>query len=449
MATGRFDGTCDGDGHLRGGWSKPDAKEGGAPSPFDLAPVLPQPVLLVLTRTQSRAFAPRPRPKGSPEVVGFFEKNERCTEALAWPEVFGAATPEAEQKLNKALVRDRWILASHEEEAQLKACVTGDRIAASQSFEVTFNDKSVVSVSFSVIGRAEAGTHPWDPGAASEETYDAMTGARVTKANLLAPTPRAKHALDALLGRCLAQGFPPEVAGDMKEKFTADNPHLLVRIVPRGLLFAGQGYPPPLRNLEGQGPTITWSAPSRPAPSRAMRAWHASGRTRSRQRRVTTRAARERFKPALGPSPRQVASPRPAGQRPSASSSARGRPRGRAGRTNLRPVRAVREPTPYAGPGTTGRTRDPCRRTRQDDFRYTPGIATAQNPGRAARRGGSRRGGQTIPLSAISRSRSGASAARMRQATGPWRLGRTERPPRSPRYALDPRPARRAVRRQS
>ena len=156
--------------------------------------------------------------------------------------MFGAATPEAEQKLNKALVRDRWILASHEEEEQLKACVTGDRIAASQSFEVTFNDKSVVSVSFSVIGRAEAGTHPWDPGAASEETYDAMTGARVTKANLLAPTPRAKHALDALLGRCLAEGFPPDVAGDMKEKFTADNPHLAVRIVPRGLLFAGQGY---------------------------------------------------------------------------------------------------------------------------------------------------------------------------------------------------------------
>ena len=260
VATGRLDGTCDADGHLRGGWSKVDAREGGAPTPFDLAPVLPQPTLLVLTRTQARAFPPRPRPKGSPEAVGFFEKNERCTETLAWPEVFGAATPEAEQKLNKALVRDRWILASHEEEEQLKACVTGDRIAASQSFQVTFNDKSVVSVSFSVIGRAEGGTHPWDPGAASEETYDTMTGARVTKADLLATTPKAKHALDALLGRCLAEGFPPDVAGDMKEKLSSDNPDLAVRILPRGLLFAGQGYAPPLRNLEGQGPTIAWSA---------------------------------------------------------------------------------------------------------------------------------------------------------------------------------------------
>jgi hypothetical protein len=260
VPTGRFDGTCDPDGHLRGGWSKVDAKDGGATTSFDLAPVPSQPTLLVLARKRSRSFAPRPRPKDQPENTGFFEKNERCTETIAWPEAFGAATPDAEQALNKALVRDRWVLASKDEEAQLTACKTGDRLSASQSFDVTFNEKGVLAVSFSVVGRAEGGTHPWDAGAASDEAYDATTGARVTRADLLATTPKAKTALGALLGRCVAKAFPPDAQDLVKDKLSPDNADMLVRLLPRGLAFAGQGYPPPARALEGQGPTIAWSA---------------------------------------------------------------------------------------------------------------------------------------------------------------------------------------------
>ncbi len=87
-----------------------------------------------------------------------------------------------------------------------------------------------------------------------------MTGARVTKDDLLLTTAKAKTALGALLDRCVAKAFQSDEVDFVKEKISPGNPDMLVRLLPRGLAFAGQGYPPPARVLEGQGPTISWSA---------------------------------------------------------------------------------------------------------------------------------------------------------------------------------------------
>ncbi len=46
----------------------------------------------------------------------------------------------------------------------------------------------------------------------------------------------------------------------MLEKVSLDNPALLALPTRDGLQLAALGYAPPARVLEGNGPTITWSA---------------------------------------------------------------------------------------------------------------------------------------------------------------------------------------------
>ncbi|WP_437812607.1 hypothetical protein [Sorangium sp. So ce1078] len=254
-ATGRFAGSCRADGHIVGTWTSP----GGTSLPFDLASVGARDVLLVATKKRARRFPPQPNPEEPPGLIGFFEPGEPCSEELAWPEVFGAATPGAEVAINRSLESSAWVFRP-EDEGSLRACKRGARMAASRTFEVALNEKALLGIRSRDAMRYEGGTHPWDPGGERWHVLDARTGAPVTE--LLDRSPSAKKALRPLLDRCLAPFTfgDPALIETLRERVSLDDPGLLVMPTPAGLKLAGTGYAPPLRALEGDGPTLTWAA---------------------------------------------------------------------------------------------------------------------------------------------------------------------------------------------
>ena len=263
--SGHFAGTCDADGHLRGNWNKPGDAQTLA---FDLQPIDARDEMIVATRRKGRRFAPKAKPGAAPPPGGgfSFEPKEACTEDLAWPEIFGARSPQDELTMNRALTNDRWVLPEGSGGAQLRACLVGERVTVSRKFEVLLNRNGIFAVRQLEIARYEGGTHPWDPGVETWLAFDTRTGAAITKKDLLPSGKPAAAALGKLLDRCLISYVKDAVGGDaaaladMRERVSLGNLALLVSPSDRGLHFAATGYAPPARVLEGEGPTITWPA---------------------------------------------------------------------------------------------------------------------------------------------------------------------------------------------
>ena len=259
--TGRFDGQCSPDGHLRGTWQKPQNNESLA---FDLAPIELRDEMIVATRRKIRRFPPRPRT--TPHTDGGFEFDAKdpCTDEVRWPEIFGARSPQDERAINKALTNDAWVFTEPGGDAQLRKCVIGERAEGHRTFEILLNRNGLFAVREVDSTRFE-GTHPWDPGPESWLAFDTRSGATIAKRDLLPTAKPAAAALTRLLDRCTADYLHDAVgdisaAADMKERVTLDNLALLVLPTDKGLHFAANGYPPALRVLEGEGPTIAWSA---------------------------------------------------------------------------------------------------------------------------------------------------------------------------------------------
>ncbi len=262
--SGRFAGTCDADGHLRGNWGKPGEAQTLA---FDLQPIDARDEVIVATRRKGRRFPPKAKAGAPPPAGGFaFEPKEACTEDLAWPEIFGARSPQDELTINQALTNDRWVLPESSGGAQLRACLVGERATASRKFEVLLNRSGIFAVRQQEVARYEGGTHPWDPGVETWLAFDTRTGAAITKKDVLPSAKPAAAALGKLLDRCLVAYVKDVVGGDaaalpeMRERVSLGNLALLVLPADRGLHFAATGYAPPARVLEGEGPTIIWAA---------------------------------------------------------------------------------------------------------------------------------------------------------------------------------------------
>ena len=278
--SGRFAGSCDADGHLRGTWGKPGDAQTLA---FDLQPIDPRDEMIVVTRRKGRRFAPKPNPAAPPRGGFSFEPKEACTEDLTWPEIYGARSPQDEVNINRALTNDLWVLPEVSGGAQLRTCLVGERVTASRKFEVLLNRSGLFAVRQLEIARYEGGTHPWDPGVETWLAFDTRTGATITKKDLLPTAKPAAAALGKLLDRCLAAYVRDAVSGDaaaladMRERVSLGNLALLVLPTDRGLHFAATGYAPPARVLEGEGPTITWAAllgaGALPAEGTVARAW--------------------------------------------------------------------------------------------------------------------------------------------------------------------------------
>ncbi|CAN5876483.1 hypothetical protein BH11MYX4_BH11MYX4_53680 [soil metagenome] len=278
--SGRFTGTCEADGHLRGTWSKPGDAQ---PLAFDLEPIPPRDEMVVATRRKARRFAPKPSPGARPAGGFAFEPKAACVEEVTWPEIYGARTPQDEIAINRALTNDAWVLAESSGGAQLRACLVGERVTASRSFEVLLNRSGIFAVRERETTRYEGGTHPWDPGVETWLAFDTRTGAAIGKKDLLPAGKPATAALSRLLDRCLVAYVRDVVGGeaaalaDMRERVSLGNLALLVLPTDRGLHFAATGYAPPARVLEGEGPTLTWAslvaAGALPAEGAATRIW--------------------------------------------------------------------------------------------------------------------------------------------------------------------------------
>ncbi len=253
----------------------------GAPAPMVTAatappkvtatgPSLPTPApvgsgaLVVTTKRNERHFPPSKN--AHPSTGGFaFDPKDECAETLAWPEVSGGATPEIDAAMNRALKNDQWILGK-DSVAQLRACVTGERVKASRGFEIMLNAKGVLAIRETAMEQYEGSIHPFDPGPETWFVFDTSTGKRLTRADLLASSDAGIEAFNKLLDRCLrayandVNGGDPVALEVLREKVSLANPDLLVLPTETGLFVAASGYPPPARVLEGQGPTITWGA---------------------------------------------------------------------------------------------------------------------------------------------------------------------------------------------
>ena len=222
--------------------------------------------LAITTKTKVRSFPPS-KNAAAPEGMGFsFEPNDECKEQLAWPEVKGAATPEIDASLNRALMNDAWIFSDENGLAQLRNCVVGERTQGSRGFEVMHNGNGVLAVRTRELTRYEGGTHPWDPGPEKWLVFDTKTGSAIAWKDLLDDSKGSLKKVAALLDRCVeayvrdVNGGDAETAADMRERLNVENGWLLVAPTRRGLHFAASGYVPAARVLEGEGPTITWSA---------------------------------------------------------------------------------------------------------------------------------------------------------------------------------------------
>ncbi|MDB4942634.1 MAG: hypothetical protein JWP97_2168 [Labilithrix sp.] len=277
--SGRFAGRCEADGHLRGTWTK---TQDGAALPFDLAPVTPRDEVVVVTRKKARRFPPHPSKAPRAQQGGFaFEPKQACTEEVSWPEIFGAPTAEIEASINRALTSDAWVFPDAQGGAQLRACVVGERSTGTRSFEVLMNRAGIFAVREHETSTFEGGTHPWDPGAESWLAFDTRTGTPLTKRALLPSTKAGEEALSKLLDRCVTvfmnNGGGGGDATEMRERMSLGNLALLVLPADKGLHFGATGYAPFARVLEGEGPTIAWSAllaaGALPAGSPAARAW--------------------------------------------------------------------------------------------------------------------------------------------------------------------------------
>jgi hypothetical protein len=240
-----------------------------APPPPSAAPIeAPRTdALKIETKTKARSFPPAKNSDAPQGGMGFsFEPSDECKEQLAWPEVKGAASAEIDASINRALVNDAWVFAHKEDFAQLRKCLVGERAQASRGFEVMHNANGVLAVRTRELTRYEGGTHPWDPGPEKWFVFDTKTGAKIAWKELLDDSKGSLQKVGTLLDRCV-EAYVREVNGgdasaleDMREKVNVENAELLVAPTPRGLHFAAVGYAPPARVLEGEGPTITWSA---------------------------------------------------------------------------------------------------------------------------------------------------------------------------------------------
>lgn len=222
--------------------------------------------LTVETRKKERSARPaagRPVPPGGGTA---FEAAASCEEAIAWPTVHGSASPEIDERINRALRNDAWLLGGD----VVQKCVVGQRVRASRGFEVVWNASGIFAVRETESSQYEGSIHPWEPGKERWLAFDTRTGAPLGAAEILdleADGNRAKVA--RLLERCVRKhvhdvnGDDPTARADMLSRVNLDNPALLALPTPRGLRFGATGYAPPARVLEGQGPVLTWAALAR------------------------------------------------------------------------------------------------------------------------------------------------------------------------------------------
>jgi hypothetical protein len=222
--------------------------------------------LTIERKTKGRRFPPKKNARAQPAAGFAFEPNDECKEELSWPEVKGAASAAIDKAINQALANDGWFFTHKEDLHQLETCLVGERSQASRGYEVLFNDKGILAVRETSMARYEGGTHSWDPGPERWLAFDTTSGARLTWKDLLATSKTATRKTEALLDRCArsyvrdVNGNDPSALADVLEKVTFANGDLLVLPTASGLHFAALGYAPPARVLEGEGPTIRWSA---------------------------------------------------------------------------------------------------------------------------------------------------------------------------------------------
>lgn len=222
--------------------------------------------LIVETRKKERSARPtsgRPVPPGGGTA---FEAAASCEEAITWPAVHGSASPEIDERINRALRNDAWLLDGD----VFQKCVVGQRVRASRGFEVLWNTSGIFAVRETELSQYEGSIHPWEPGKERWLAFDTRTGAPVGTAEILDLEADGKRAKVArLLEQCVRKhvhdvnGDDPTARADMLSRVNLDNPALLALPTPRGLRFGATGYAPPARVLEGQGPVLTWAALAR------------------------------------------------------------------------------------------------------------------------------------------------------------------------------------------
>ncbi|MFO0640174.1 MAG: hypothetical protein U0183_13230 [Polyangiaceae bacterium] len=222
--------------------------------------------LTVETRKKERSARPaagRPVPPGGGTA---FDTAAACEETITWPAVHGSASPETDERINRALRNEAWILDGE----AFATCAVGHRVRASRGFEVVWNTKGIFAVRETESSQYEGSIHPWEPGKERWLAFDTRTGATLGAAEILDLEADGKRAKVAhLLERCVKQhvrdvnGDDPAARTDMLSRVNLDNPALLALPTPRGLRFGATGYAPPARVLEGQGPVLTWAALAR------------------------------------------------------------------------------------------------------------------------------------------------------------------------------------------
>jgi hypothetical protein len=218
--------------------------------------------LTIETKKKSRQATAKRGTTVAPGAGATFEPNAPCEESISWPVVRGSATPEIDARINRALENDKWILADQ----NLSACETGQRARASRGFEVVLNDRGVLALRQVETSRYEGSVSPWNAGPERWLAFDVLTGAPLSWKDLVVESPATKASVAKLLDRCIrayvkdVNGGDANALADMQEKVALDKASLVALPTPHGLRFAGLGYAPLARVLEGQGPTVTWAA---------------------------------------------------------------------------------------------------------------------------------------------------------------------------------------------
>jgi hypothetical protein len=252
-SSGHFKGTCDlATGALSGTWTgtKP------AHLPFKLEPVKPRPVPLVATKKLSATVKAKTLGPGN---------IKECRDKQEVVEIFGAGTPEAEDRINKGAGRAAPCAPSDRED-----CDTGGWCEYGEGVTETF--RGLVTISRGGGAYTDGAAHPQNFLGFDLTTFDLATGSRVADSDLWATAP------EGLIKRCNAAFFGEPDGGEVDEFLASMRPDgRMLNLTERGVHIYGAGFPHFAGALTGQGPTLPWGVLLREGALRAdspvKRAW--------------------------------------------------------------------------------------------------------------------------------------------------------------------------------
>jgi hypothetical protein len=252
--SGRFTGSCDlATGVLEGSWTggKPGSKT------FRFERVVPRATPLVAKKKLSVTAKAKTLGPGN-------LKECRNTQELV--EIFGAGTPEAEDRINKHVAAGSAPCAPSE----MEECETGGSCQYSEGVIGTF--RGLVTIVRGGQSYIDGAAHPENFIGFDLTTFDLATGSRVTDSDLWVTVP------EGLVKRCNAAFFGEPDGGDADEFLVSMWPDgRRFDLNERGVHIFNVGFPHFAGAYTGQGPTLTWGALLREGALRAdspvKRAW--------------------------------------------------------------------------------------------------------------------------------------------------------------------------------